>query len=171
MGGVGFKVFISLANQGVLPSIGSMVEVLTYLHVREDGLTLYGFLNEGEIDFFESLISVSGIGPKSALGIMSVAPIEKLSAAISEGQIELLQRSSGVGRKTAERIIVELKDKIKLEGSGRTVEMMESDKDMYDALLSLGYSAKQAKDAVSKVNPEIIDSSERLREAFKIIKS
>ena len=168
--GIGYKVFTSANTVSKIGAVGVDVKVLTHLHVREDELTLFGFLSEDELDLFESLISVSGIGPKSAMNIMSIASSERIAAAISGGEIELLQKVSGIGRKTAERIILELKDKMKSVGGAETIKGMESDNDVYEALTSMGYSAKQAKNSISKIDKDIKGTSDRLREALKVIK-
>ncbi len=170
--GVGYKIFTSANTISKAGAIGAEANILTHLHVREDELTLFGFLNADELDLFESLISVSGIGPKSAMNIMSIAPPERISAAISGGEIELLQKVSGIGRKMAERIILELKDKMKSgAGGAETIKVMESDSDVYEALTSMGYTAKQAKNAIAKIGKDIEGTSDRLKAALKIIKS
>src|SRR3989344_249561 len=104
VGGLSFKVNVSAVTARSLPKNGLDVKLLTHLHVREDVLALYGFANESELGLFELLTSVSGIGPKSALSVMSLAPVERLKAAIASGESDLLQKSSGIGRKTSERI-------------------------------------------------------------------
>lgn len=168
--GIGYKVFVSANTLSKLPAVGANINILTHLHVREDELTLFGFLNSEELDLFGLLISVSGIGPKSAMNIMSIASPERISAAISGGEIELLQKVSGIGKKMAERIILELKDKTKSAGDEATIKIMESDNDILEALTSMGYTQKQAKAAISKIPPEKEGTSERLKEALKIIK-
>ncbi|MEK7195898.1 MAG: Holliday junction branch migration protein RuvA, partial [Patescibacteria group bacterium] len=132
-------------------------------------MSLYGFLEEKELKLFEALVSISGVGPKTALGILSLAPVDNLVAAIARGESDLLQRSAGIGRKTAARVVMELKDKVFVEiGTGEeTVRLMESDEDVYEALLSLGYSAKQAKAAMDKIDPKLKGVDERLREALQ----
>ncbi len=169
--GVSFKVSMPDTLLEKLPAIGSETKILTHLHVREDDLSLFGFLNEDELELFEKLISISGIGPKSAMNIMAIATVERLVAAISGGEVELLQKVSGVGKKTAERIVMELKDKVAGGDVKGIVSKMEADDDVYEALTSMGYTAKQAKNAMSKINPESKSASERLKEALKIIKS
>lgn len=173
--GVGYKIFTSANTISKVGSVGSDANILTHLHVREDELALFGFLDSDELDLFESLISVSGIGPKSAMNIMSIASPERISAAISGGEIELLQKVSGIGRKMAERIILELKDKMKSGAGGaatqETLRVMESDSDVYEALTSMGYSAKTAKDAISKIGKDAEGTSARLKAALRIIKS
>jgi len=145
--------------------------LLTHLHVREDILALYGFLAEEELEFFGLLISVSGIGPRSAIAVMSLAPVARLKAGIAGGEADLLQKSSGIGKKTAERIILELRDKIAPGGHREIIKLMESDNDVYEALTSLGYSGTQAKNTLSKVDPKITETKERLKEALKILKN
>jgi len=171
-GGIGFKIFTSAASFKKTPEVGSPVNLFTYMHVREDGMSLYGFLEEKELSLFEALISVSGIGPKIALGILGMAPVERLTAAISKGETELLQKSYSIGRKTAERIVIELKDKIVLdeESGEEVVRLMESDADVYEALLSLGYSRSQVQTAISKINPKLKGVDGRLRDALNKIK-
>lgn len=170
LSGLSFKVYISAVTARALPPPGGEVKFLTHLHVREDILALYGTTNEEELSFFESLMTVSGIGPRSAMGIMSLAPVAKMKAAIAAGESELLQKSSGVGKKTAERIVLELKDKISPTGTGETIRLMESDNDAFEALTSLGYTGAQAKRALSKISAELTETRDRLREALKLIK-
>lgn len=172
MGGLSFRLFIS-ANTVRLIGGSAEVKLLTHLHVREDALTLFGFVDDEELTLFEMLISVSGIGPRSALSILSLAPVLRLKAAISSGEAELLQKSSGVGKKTAERIVLELKDKISaesFEGQAKTIQLIESDRDVYEALTSLGYTSQQAKETLSKIDASLSETKDRLKEALKILK-
>lgn len=168
--GIGFRVKTAFNVVKSLPEIGGPVNVFTYLHVREDVLELYGFLNQDELRFFEMLIGISGIGPKSALGVLSVEKIEKLKAAISEGRSELLTKASGIGKKTADRIILELRGKLKQEGAGKIVGAMESDQDIIEAFANLGYAKSQAKEALARVDSKIIKMEERIKEALKFLK-
>src|SRR5579872_4111941 len=110
-GGLGLKIATNERTIKALSPVGSQATLFTYLNVRENAMELYGFLSEGELEYFEMLISVSGVGPKSALSILDVAKLDELSAAIKEGRPDLLTRASGIGRKTAERIIIELRTK------------------------------------------------------------
>ena len=169
--GIGFRVYISENQMSRLPSLGDPIKLFSYLHVREDALELYGFLTEPELTFFEKLNSISGIGPKSALNILSVAPIERLIAAINEGKADLLTKASGIGKKTAERIILELKGKIEMKNAKQMVGLMESDVEIEETLVSLGYSRAQAKDAVSKIDPKTQGFKDRLKEALRKAKS
>ncbi len=170
--GLGLKVLVSSGTYDKLPEVGVETSLLTHFQVKEDSMSLYGFLHEKEIRLFEALISISGIGPKSALGILSLAPVEHLAAAITRGEKEILQKSYGIGKRTAERIVVELKDKIKVdEKEGEeTLRLMESDSDVYEALISLGYSSRQAKNTIAKVDPNVKGVDARLRDALQKIK-
>lgn len=171
LGGITFKVMVPATSDGKLPKRGEQVTFYTFLHIREGGADLYGFLSEVELSFFESLISVSGIGPKSAVSILSVAPVEQLMAAISKGEAELLQKSSGVGKKTAQRIILELKDKVMVDGSEKVVEIMQTDSDVYEALVNLGYSRGAARDVLGEIDKSLEGTGDRLRDALKKIKN
>ncbi|MGC9598925.1 MAG: Holliday junction branch migration protein RuvA [Minisyncoccia bacterium] len=164
--GLGIKLFASKQTLKALPAVGADVKFFTHLYVREDTLDLYGFLSAEEMNFFEMLISVSGIGPKSALSILDIAPLGELSAAIKEGRPDLLTRASGVGRKTAERVIVELRGKVESARSGLVVEKMEGDADIVEALTSLGYRREEARAALGKVDPKVRGMEERLRAAL-----
>jgi len=169
MGGITFKV---ITHRRVLErpiKLGEEVEFFTYLHHKEDALDLYGFSNEEELRFFELLISVSGVGPKSALGILSVGEISQIEAAIKENRPDLLTKVSGIGHKTAERIIVELKTKVQSEGAAQTVARIESDSDAVEALIGLGYKREQAKEVLRKVPKEVRSLEEKVREALKIL--
>ena len=169
--GVGFKVIVAKNLVAKLPAVGEAVKLFTYLHVREDILALYGFLTEKELALFEQLNTISGIGPKSAVGIMSVAAVDQIVAAINEGKTELLTRVSGVGKKTAERVVLELKGKLAMSDSGPYVEQMETDADLEEALVSLGYTKPQARAVIAKINPKTEGISARLKEALRTIKT
>ncbi|KKU11743.1 MAG: Holliday junction ATP-dependent DNA helicase RuvA [Parcubacteria group bacterium GW2011_GWB1_45_7] len=171
IGGVEFKVMVPATSESKLPKLGDKIVVYTFLHIREGGADLYGFLTEKELSFFELLISVSGIGPKSAVSILSVAPVDQLMAAVSRGEAEILQKSSGVGKKTSERIVLELKDKITADGDEVSVKVMESDNDVYDALINLGYSRRDARNVLDKIDTALTDTGDRLRDALKKIKN
>ena len=145
------------------------VKLFSYLHVRENGMELYGFAHEEELVYFEMLISVSGVGPKSALAILDVAPLNELSAAIKEGRPDLLTRASGIGRKTAERVIVELRTKVQSAKSGLVIEKMETDADLIEALSGLGYRREDARAALTKVDAKIVGVEARLKAALAIL--
>jgi len=170
-GGVAFKVFAPASVLAALPGSGATVKIFTYLYFREDSIELYGFLSEKELELFERLNSISGIGPKSALGILGIAKIEQLVAAINEGKIELLTRASGIGKKTAERIILELKGKLSLTTAPQILSLMESDVELEETLISLGWSRAQAKGAIGKIDSKITNFKDRLKEALKKAKN
>ena len=168
-GGVGFKIYTSARTLAGLGGSGVDVAFFTHMHVRDDGMDLFGFRSEEELVFFELLISVSGVGPKSALSILDVASLEDLSAAIKEGRPDLLSRASGIGRKTAERIIIELKTKVQSVKAGMVVQKMEADEDLVEALANLGYRRDDARAALAKVGTEVQGINDRLRAALKIL--
>lgn len=167
--GLGLKIFGSQRMLDSLPSIGSPVKLFCHLHVKEDSLELYGFRKEDELRLFELLISVSGVGPRSALVILGLADPESVTAAIKEGRPDLLTRASGIGKKTAERIILELRTKVEAKESEEAIKKMETDSDLVEALANLGYSRNQAKDALSRVAAATVNLEDRLREALKIL--
>ena len=169
VGGFGLKIFTHRRTLTSLPPIGSSLKIFSYLYLREEGLELYGFLNPGELEFFELLISVSGVGPKSALSVMEVAELKNLLAAIKEGRPDLLTRAAGIGRKTGERIMLELKGKVQLDESGEAVKRMESDADLVETLCGLGYRRDEARIALEKVGSKHKKIEDRLRLALKIL--
>lgn len=163
--GVGYKIFTSTETAQALKKTTEPVTVLTHLVVREDVLDLYGFSDRDEQDFFELLISISGVGPKSALSILSLAPPETLRKAISSGNTSYLTQVSGIGRKIAEKIVLELRDKIgTLESEG---EGLEQEAEAIMAMEALGYSAREAREALKNVSSEVIDTGAKIKEALK----
>jgi holliday junction DNA helicase RuvA len=132
---------------------------------------LYGFLNIDELDFFELLISISGIGPKGAIGILSVIDVGTLISAISSGDTSYLTKVSGIGKKSAEKIILELKDKVGILDSGDYSDQLREETEAIEALKSLGYRSQEARAALQKVSPEISGTSERVREALRVLGS
>lgn len=167
---VGYKVFVLPLFYGDL-RIGQDVEFYTYQQVREDALNLYGFKNMEDLELFELLLSVSGIGPKSALGIMSAANADDVKESIYSGDPALLAKVAGIGRKTSERVVLELKEKIRNlgVGSGKIAAGKFGSSDEIDALMALGYSLPQAREALNGVGVEIKDSGERIRHALKAL--
>ncbi len=170
-GGVGLRLYVSKGTRTALPAAGGegVVRLFSHLHVKEDALDLYGFASQDELEFFGMLISVSGVGPKSALAILDTGPLEELAAAIKENRPDLLTRAAGIGRKTAERVILELKAKVESTRSGAVVERMETDSDLIEALASLGYRRDEARAAIAKVGEEVKGTEERLKAALKIL--
>lgn len=169
MAGIGIKIFVHQRTLTSLPPIGESVKFFTHLNVREDLLDLYGFLTQEESEFFHLLTSVSGVGPKSALAILDVAPMKDLTAAIKEGRPDLMTRASGIGSKIGERIILELRNKVKAEQSEESVKKMESDADIVETLTGLGYRRDEAKVALQKVDGKIVSVEGRLKAALKIL--
>lgn len=165
--GVGYKVFLSSDTLLKIPEKSGKVKLWTHQYVREDTLALYGFLNFAELSFFEMLIGISGIGPKGALGILGVAPLDTLKKAIAAGDTSYLTRVSGVGRKTAEKIVLELKEK--MAGGKNLIDAPElkEEADALDALMALGYSQREAREALLKVSAEITSVEKRVKEALK----
>lgn len=165
--GVGYKVFAGQETLQKIPEKWADVKLWTHQHVREDALELYGFLHFAELEFFEMLLGVPGIGPKGGLGVLNIAPVDTLKKAIASGDTSYLTRVSGIGRKTAEKIVLELKEK--MSGRGVTVEASElkEEADALDALISLGYSQKEAREALAQVPVEITSVEKRVREVLK----
>ena len=169
--GLGLRLYASKQTIGALPAagIGSEVKFFSHLNVKEDALDLYGFITQEELGFFELLISVSGVGPKSALAILDVGPLGELAAAIKEGRPDLLTRAAGVGRKIAERVILELRAKVQSASSGAVVEKMQTDSDLVEALTSLGYRRDEARAALGKVEANVTGTEDRLKAALRIL--
>lgn len=156
--GIGYEVRISLSTFSGLPNLGEAVKLFTHFIVREDLQALYGFVTEEEREAFKLLISISGIGPKLAITLLSGVTLPELKHAIQEKNISVLTAISGIGQKTAERVIIELKDKIGKAEISAGKELVHdasiSDQMVEDsvlALVSLGYTKQKAKDAVQKV--------------------
>jgi len=169
--GVGYKVFVTDDILHTLKT-GSETIMLTYLVVREDALDLYGFISKKEKHFFELLIGISGIGPKSALNILSIVSSDSLVSAIRSGSTSHLVKVSGIGRKTAEKIVLELKDK--LGGISGEIEEgsaigMSSDLDAIEALKALGYDADEAREALKKIDKDISDTGAKVKAALKTL--
>jgi holliday junction DNA helicase RuvA len=162
--GLGYCLLIPFNNYAKLPQLGTMVTLYTSFVVREDSQKLYGFLSRHERDLFESLIEVSGIGPKTGLALVGHMEVQDLQAAISQGNVQVICKIPGIGKKTAERLIIEMRDKIKkgMDKSLSTHPLQEVEKgvvvDAISALINLGYNSAQAqkaiKTAVSKTQGE-----------------
>lgn len=169
VGDIGYQVFVNPVIFADL-NIGQEVEFYTHQYVREDALDLYGFKSIEELEMFELLLSISGIGPKSALGVLSIASIEDIKESIARGDSALLTKVSGIGRKTAERVVLELREKIK-ESVYTKQQTRDSgiaaSADEIDALMALGYSMSQARDALRNVDKKVKDSGERIKQALQ----
>jgi Holliday junction DNA helicase RuvA len=156
--GVGYEVFIPLTSFYELPEAGSEITLKIHTHVREDALILFGFCSLREKDFFLKLISISGVGPKLAIAILSGAQVEELAQAISEGNVARLKSIPGVGRKTAERLVLELKSQItpfllpeQIEAVEKAGKFSELEEDVLSALTNLGYPRAAAEKSLSAV--------------------
>ncbi len=184
-GGIGYNVKVSTTTADLLPGIGSEVKIYTYTMVREDAFMLYGFLSRDDLEIFKKLITVNGIGPKGGLAILSVMNADALRFAIMAGDAKSIAKAPGVGNKTAERVILDLRDKISLEdtllglgeptvtsggaavGAG-TDNVMK--REAIEALVALGYSASDATNAVKKVEVDETSTVEGiLKSALKFM--
>ena len=166
-GGVGYKVFCSEETLNKIPEKGGEVNLWTHLYVREDALDLYGFLHRAEMELFETLIGISGIGPKGALGVLNIAPVDTIKKAIAAGDTSYLTRVSGIGKKTAEKIVLELRDKMAGKGIEVDAPELKEEADALEALVSLGYSQREAREALQTVPREIASAEKRVKEALK----
>lgn len=165
--GIGYKIFV--IPETLKKTRGKEeFSLWTHLHVRETALELYGFMEYAELELFELLISISGIGPKSALGIIGMAPIDTLKQAISMGETTYLTKVSGIGKKTAEKIIIELREKL---GGANFMEggsgALKDEQDVLQALQSLGYSLREAREALQRIPKETEGTNNRIKEALK----
>jgi len=169
--GVGFKISVptSVLSEGGI--IGREIRLYTHLHVREDELTLYGFISQEDLRIFETVLSVSGIGPKTALAMLSAMNADQLSVAIASADTAMLTSIPGIGKKTAERLILELKDKVgaivSITTGGR---MAQENADVIAALSSLGYSVAEATRAVGALpDGKKLSLEERLKLALQYL--
>ena len=178
--GIGFNIKTSAMTIDSLPPVGDMVRIYTYLHVREDAMQIFGFLSKDELEVFKLLLNVNGIGPKGALGILSAISTDDLRFAVLSDDVNLIKSCPGVGAKTAQKLIIELKDKLRLEDAFEMADNNNNKKntvqdntvivmnEAVEALVSLGYSSKDAIAAVKKVeNIQNKNSEQILKEALK----
>ncbi len=165
--GIGFKVFCSKRDIAQF-ALEKETELFVYLHRTQTALDLYGFLTKEEKDFFETLVDISGIGPKGALIIMSAGPIEKLKEAIKNGDEKFFDKVPGVGKKRVQKIILELSGKMSREAIKKP-EAKEKDLETINALINLGFSRSRAKNALSQVPKEIEGTENIIREALKLL--
>ncbi len=166
IGGIGFKVFTTAETKEIYHK-GKEISLNTHLVVKEDALDLYGFTTEEELSFFEMLISISGIGPKTALNVLSVSTITSLKRAISTNDISHLTKVSGIGKKVAEKIVLELKDKV--ESGDENDISLRDELDVVEALKALGYSQRESREALKEVEKNITKTGDRIKEALKIL--
>ena len=167
-GGIGLRVYLSEKTLSKIPQIGGSVKLFTHLSIKETGWDLFGFLTFEELEFFELLILISGIGPKTAANILSAASVDDLEEAIVLGDETILSRVSGIGKKVAQKIVIELKTKVKkiAKGTGDKFRVAD-DIEIIDALVALGYRVYEARDALKQVPPEIKGVENKVKEALR----
>ena len=173
--GIGYQVYVSLQALEELPAIGIAVKVYTYLHVREDAMVLFGFPDREDLKMFQMLLTVSGVGPKGALGILSALSGDDLRFAILSGDSKAISKAPGIGAKTAQRVILELKDKVSLEDAfetktahiagGNVMVNGTVKNEAIQALVALGYSSSEAMKAVSQVE---ISQEHKVEDVLKL---
>ena len=169
-GGVGYKVHAGGKTLLALPAAGSEVTLYTHLAVKEDALDLYGFMDEQSLKLFELLISVSGVGPKTALGVLDLDTVPNIQAAILERRTDLLARASGIGKRTAERIVLELQSRVALVGATERTKSMDVNLEVEEALVMLGYQRAAARRAIEQLgSPEGSTTEARLKEALRLL--
>lgn len=178
--GVGYGIFMSGQALSVLPEVGEEVKIYTYLNVKEEAMQLYGFLSRDDLEIFKLVIGVSGIGPKGGLNILSRMSPDELRFAILSGDAKAISSAPGIGKKTAEKLIVELKDKISVEevlensSQSSSHEFSASPEagmqaEAVQALTALGYGSQESLRAVKKTSPECASVEEILKEALKYL--
>lgn len=177
--GIGYNIRVPGSVLDRLPSVGSSVRIYTYLYVKEDAMNLFGFLSRDDLSVFKLLLNVSGIGPKGALAILSTIGPDDLRFAVLSEDVKTISSAPGIGAKTAKRLIIELKDKLKLaevfetalankEKASSENDVMLARNEAVEALVALGYASAQAMKAVQQVeNAEEKDSEQILKEALK----
>lgn len=167
--GVGYRVLVTLET-ALEARLSQPIFLWTHLAVRETSLDLFGFLDKETLDIFELLITISGIGPKTALGILNVATPSMLRQAVASADTTYLTRVSGISKKNAEKIVLELRDKLKVTKEDRNVDT-RSEGDAMEALISLGYNERDAREALKSVPKTTTGASERVKAALKLLSS
>jgi len=168
---VGYKVFVT-PQLSLTSEPGKKLSLFIHTHVREDQISLFGFTTLPELEFFELLLTVSGVGPKLAVSVMSLSDLNMIKSGILNEDPNVFTKVSGIGRKTAERLIIELKDKITDEFGGKEEGLREISKaqaDVLDVLLALGYSRSEARDALAGLPKNLGSSEEKIREALRLL--
>jgi Holliday junction DNA helicase RuvA len=169
VGEVGYEIFLSPKALKKV-SEDQQLEFFIHNHVKEDAFDLYGFKTLEELDFFRKLISVSGVGPKTALNVLAIAEVEELKRAISSENASFLQQVSGIGKKTAERLVVDLKEKFIIDLTADAT-ISGSDRQVVEALISLGYKEKEAYDIIKGTAKTGGDLASRIKSALKAVNS
>lgn len=176
---IGFQIYISLRDAQAMPRRGEEVQIYTYLNVKEDAMQLFGFLDEDDLEMYKLLLNVSGIGPKAALGVLSVLTADDLRFAVLADDVKAISRAPGIGAKTAQKLILELKDRLKLEdafekklasqaGKAEQAGFDDARSEAVEALTALGYSATDALKAVRRAETtDDMDTETILKLALK----
>ena len=177
--GIGYKILVSPSTLSHLPPVGKDVKIFTYMNVKEDGVTLFGFSNMEELEVFNKLITVSGVGPKGALSILGSMSVNALIVAIVSDDVTALSKAQGIGKKTAQRLVIELRDKFQNDDLVKTIENSFDDNIKFDtnncksealeALLVLGYSKSEAVKAIGSIIDNSMDTQMILKTALKKI--
>ncbi len=163
IGGIGFLVYTIIPILAKL-NVGEDIQLFTYFHVREDNMSLVGFLEEISLDVFKKIVSVSGIGIKGALAVLSANSCDEIIKAIEKSDSSLFQKISGIGKKTAQKIILELKGKVNFDQED---QMSVVDQEAEDALMRLGFTKKEARSALGKIDSKIIKLEDKIKEVLK----
>lgn len=182
VGGVGYGVYMSQQALSLLPPVGNEVKIYTYLNVKEDAMQLFGFLTRDDLDIFKLVIGVSGIGPKGGLNILSCMSPDELRFAIMSGDAKAISAAPGIGKKTAEKLILELRDKVDIEdvlnnaAHGGDAERLQAEgaesgmqAEAVQALVALGYGNAESLRAVKKTSPDCQTVEDILKEALKYL--
>lgn len=174
--GVGYKIYMAPAFISQMPSVGETVKVYTYTNVKEDAMDLYGFLSEGELSMFEMLLSVSGVGPKAALAILATVGLSNFALAVVTDDYKTIVEAPGIGPKTAKRIILELKDKMKTDEAIDTlkeaprasavIQQPSKKSEVVSALVVLGYGGMQARQAVNAIYEDELSLEDNIKKAL-----
>lgn len=164
--GVSYDVFLTPSVISKIP-INSSIIVRTYLQVRDDALVLFGFETKNEYDFFKLLLTVPGVGPKTAFTVISFIKVNQIIAAVKNNEVDILTQVPGLGKKTAMKIILELSSKFEAEFEMKNMVLSEEDKTVVDALVSLGFKSHEAKKILGKL-PKNLSLEERIKKALKI---
>lgn len=168
VGGVGVQVYLPGSTLSQLGALGDKISLYTHLYVKEDNISLYGFTSTEEVALFKNLISISGIGPKVALALLSKLSAEQLATAIISGNVDLIQQVPGIGKKMANRLVVELRDKLEREWKEAALPLAPKDSDAIAALTSLGYSLREAAQVVSSIpNSSELSLEEKVKTALQ----
>mgnify|MGYP005833782163 CR=1 FL=1 len=176
VGGIGYKIYMSATSINKIGEVGNVVKIHTYMRVREDDISLFGFCTNEELRMFEQLIGVSGVGAKSALTILANISPSSFALAIISGDINSLKRLPGIGAKSAQRMILELKDKLKTQEAVETeyvpvknVVKNDKAKDAIEALQVLGYARRDIEQAISKIDTNELTVEEIIKQGLKLL--